>query len=377
MLKNNKLKPTKKQFEYQEWEFGLFLHFGIRTFYEGNKDWDKKEMDASAFNPEKLDCNQWIETAKAAGMKYAVLTAKHHDGFANWPSKYTDYSVASSPWKNGKGDVVREFVEACRRNGIRPGLYYSPADSKSNSYYKDNGDFDKYFINQITELLTWYGNIDILWLDGCGSEENKYDWKRIIEEIRKLQPGIRIFNMGDPDFRWAGNEAGIAPMPCWNVVDSVPFSVLTDKKDTLDDAGFMWLPAECDCRMREKNWFYSDSDEDTVKSLDELMGIYCYSVGRGANLILNIGPNRDGLLPKNDSERLLEFGEEIRRHFSNTIATISDFSVKDGKLIYKPLKPILINNIIIKENIMEGENVKRFKISAVPYPYGEVTNSYK
>lgn len=371
MNKGKCVKPNKRQLNYQDWEFGLFIHFGIRTFYEGHEDWDGKDMPLEAFNPVSLNCEEWIKTAKEAGMNYAVFVAKHHDGFANWPSKYTDYSVAGTPWKNGKGDIVREFVDACHKYNMKIGIYYSPADASSNKMKKTHKEYDDYFIAQISELLTQYGKIDILWFDGCGSEEHKYDWRRIISEIRRMQPNILIFNMGDPDFRWVGNESGIAPMPCLNTVDSVPFSIRTDKKDALNNSGFVWLPAECDCRMRESNWFYSDSDEDTVKSLEQLMGIYYYSVGRGANLILNIGPNRQGLLPDKDAKRLLEFGGEIKRRFSNPIASINDFTQCESQWTYEADKSILLNHVVIKENLTNGESVKKFKISICPYPYGD------
>lgn len=372
-----KIKPTMRQMEFQEWEFGIFLHFGIRTYYEGHRDWDGEQMPAEVFNPEKLDCDQWIKTAKNAGMNYSVFVAKHHDGFANWPSKYTDYSVASTPWKGGKGDVVLEYVNACRKYGMRTGIYYSPADASLEKTVKSGKEYDDYFIGQIGELLTGYGKIDVLWFDGCGSEGHRYDWKRIMAEIRKMQPEILIFNMGDPDFRWVGNEAGIAPSPCWNVVDSVPFSILTDKKEHLGEEGFCWLPAECDCRMRLENWFYSEKDENTVKSLDELMGIYYYSVGRGANLLLNIGPDRRGLLPELDTQRLTEFGEEIKRRFSNPIATLEDCKVEEGKWKYTPSVPVLLDHVVIKEDLTKGENVKRFRITINPYPGGEAIIVYE
>lgn len=365
MSENIRIKPTKKQLTYQEWEFGLFAHFGIRTFYEGHVDWDGKGMSPQGFHPTHLDCEQWIRTAKEAGMKYAVFTAKHHDGFANWPSKYTDYSVASTPWKNGKGDVVREFVDACRKYDIRPGLYYSPADASSNSFQKDVKAYDDYFIAQISEILMQYGEIDILWFDGCGSEGHNYDWKRIIGEIRRMQPNINIFNMGDPDFRWVGNEQGIAPLPCWNVVESVPFSVQTQEYEALQGKEFAWLPAECDCKMR-LNWFYSDSDEHTMKSFDQLMGIYYYSVGRGANLLLNIGPDRQGLLPGKDAQILLEMGNEIKRRFSHPLATFTDFTYDDGKWIYTPEYPEVMDHVIIQEDLTEGESVRKFRICALP-----------
>lgn len=362
-------KPTPRQMEYQDWEFGIFLHFGIRTFHEGHRDWDGKPMDPAAFDPAGLDCDQWVLAAKDAGAKYMVLTAKHHDGFANWPSKTTDFSVAASPWKGGQGDVVGEFTDACRRHGIRAGLYYSPAEWNSPSY-DDEKAYDEYFITQVSEILTGYGPIDILWFDGCGSEGHEYDWPRICREIRRMQPEILLFNMGDPDFRWVGNESGLAPRPSWNTVDAVDFSVQTDEKEALAAGGATWLPAECDCRMRERNWFYSDADADTVKSVDELMGLYDYSVGRGANLLVNIGPDRRGLLPDPDAGRLAEFGEALRRRLENPVAQTGDFE-RTGQSWHCTLDPpALIDLAVLQEDLAEGESVRRFTVAIDSVPYG-------
>ena len=178
--------------------------------------------------------------------------------------------MKNTPCKNGKGDVVREFTDACRKYGLKVGLYYSPAQFGSAKC--DPKEYDDYFINQVSELLTNYGKIDYLWFDGCGSEEHKYDEQRIVNAIRSLQPGILLFNMWDPDTRWVGNESGVAPSPSRLSVSELEFSVLTEEKAALNEAHF--LPVECDCMMRLDNWFYSDSDEDTVKSPDELMGLY-------------------------------------------------------------------------------------------------------
>lgn len=363
MSEVKKLVPTKKQLAFQQWEFGLFIHFGLRTFYEGYVDFDERTMAPEAFNPENLDCDQWIRTAKEAGMEYAVLTAKHHDGFSNWPSAYTEFSVAHSQWKNGEGDVVREFIDACRKYDVKPGLYYSPYDGSVDFYKdKDSKAYDDYFVNQITELLDNYGDIDILWFDGAGSEEHEYDWKRIVKVIRSLQPNILIFNMADPDFRWVGNEDGLAPLPCWNVVDNVEVSIYKDEQEKLRQT--RWLPAECDVQMRA-NWFYSENDEHTIKSLEELMGMYYLSVGRGTNLLLNIGPDREGKLPAKDKDRLLTFGAEIRRRFSQPLATKSAFIEQDGKWIYEAEEPHLIDHVVIEEDLTEGENVKSFSLTII------------
>ncbi len=361
------LKIKQKQLDFLDWEFGVFFHFGIRTFYEGHKDWDMQDMPLSGFKPANLNCEQWIRVSKEAGARYAVLVCKHHDGFANWPSAYTEYSVKNTPWKDGKGDVVREFTDACKKYGLKVGLYYSPAQFGSNSM--SSSEYDDYFINQLSELLTNYGKIDYLWFDGCGSENHQYDTKRIVKAIRDMQPDILLFNMWDPDTRWVGNESGLAHMPNHNIVNELNFSVQTDKKDALDKNAF--LPVECDFRMRLRNWFYSDSDEDTVKDLNELLGIYQYSVGRGANMLLNVGPDRDGLIPEKDAARLLELGAEIKRRYGSSLYTVKAPEGAGGRYEIKLPNHTVVDTVILKENITDGEKITSVKVFACPYEYGE------
>jgi alpha-L-fucosidase len=379
MAQSTSVRPTPRQLEFQDWEFGLFLHFGIRTFYEGHRDWDNKPMSPENFNPAQLDCNQWAQVARDAGAKYFVLTAKHHDGFALWPSKYTEFSVAQAPWKNGRGDVVREYVEACRTHDLAVGLYYSPADW-SNPHYDDPQQYDDYFIAQVSELMSGYGPIDMLWFDGCGSEGHQYNWPRIIGEIRRQQPNILIFNMGDPDYRWIGNEAGIAPLPCWNVVESVPFSIQTDEQEQV--AQPMWLPAECDCRIRDLNWFYADADADTVKSLDELLGLYYLSVGRGCNLLINISPDRRGLLPDLDSQQLRELGAEVQRRFAQPLATLAEFEADQSTLTWTwkvtdERSWTLLDHVMVQEDLTQGEQVRQWSLEVRPFPHGDWLTIYK
>ena len=357
----------EKQLEFLDWEMGAFFHFGIRTFYEGHKDWDMKEMPLEGFRPTELDCEQWIRTIKEAGMKYAILVCKHHDGFANWPSAYTDYSVANTPWKDGKGDVVREFTDACRKYDIKVGLYYSPA--QFGSAQMDGAEYDNYFINQISELLTIYGQIDYLWFDGCGSEGHQYDTARIVGEIRRLQPEILIFNMWDADTRWVGNESGMVPMPNHNIVSELDFSVQTEEKDSLAEVRF--LPGECDCRIRLSNWFYSDSDLHTLKSVDELMGLYYYSVGKGANLLLNIGPDRRGLLPGDDAARLLEFGKKVKEMFSRPLAGLEEAEKTDRTYSVSLKEHNLINHVVLEEVMTGGGHIEKFAVYVYPYCYGD------
>jgi len=257
---------------------------------------------------------------------------------------------------------VREFTDACRRHGMHSGLYYSPAEW-GNPVFKDAKAYDDHFIAQISELLTGYGELDVLWFDGCGSEGHTYDWARIVKEIRRMQPRILIFNMGDPDYRWVGNEAGVAPWPCWNTVEEVPFSIQTMAKEKV--GGPKWLPAECDCRMRERNWFYEDADEHTVKSVDELMGLYYLSVGRGCNLLLNIGPDRRGLLPDKDAARLLEFGAEIRRRFGHPLPIRAVKPLGETAFQYDLAEPAPVDHVVLQEDMTEGEFVRRFSLKVL------------
>jgi alpha-L-fucosidase len=362
------VKPTPRQLEYQDWELGLFMHFGIRTFHEAHRDWDNKPMSPENFLPAQLDCNQWAGVARQAGFKYGVLTAKHHDGFANWPSKSARVSVSASPWMNGKGDVIRQYVEALRGHGLGVGLYYSPAEWGRVDFGGDAKAYDDYFISQVRELLEPYGPIDLLWFDGCGSAGHQYDWPRIIGEIRRMQPGVMIFNMGDPDIRWVGNEEGFAPVPIWNVVDVA--GVPGDPTRMKSAAPRKWLPVECDCRLRGYNWFYSDNDEDTIKSVDVLMGMYYCSVGRGCNMLINVAPDRRGLIPDKDARRLIEFGGEIRRRFSRPIATLKDFEqVEENCWQYKVNGLFDVDHVVVQEDIARGEHVRKFRIE-FPVPPG-------
>lgn len=358
---------TSQQLKFQDWELGLFLHFGIRTYFDNRRDWDSGLMSPEAFNPEKLDCEQWIKTASDAGFRYAVLTTKHHDGFALWPSEHTDYSVKSSPWRGGKGDVVREYVDACAKHRFGVGIYYSPAQVSGDGQgikMENASAYDDYFIAQVSELLGGqYGSIDMIWFDGCGSENHSYDWPRIVKEIRRMQPDILIFNMADPDYRWNGNEAGLAQKPSWNVTDKLRGSdkeMMTAPK---------WLPVECDLMLHDKHWFFEHNDEHTIKSVEELLGIYSYSVGRGANMLLNVGPNPAGLLPLEDSQRLHEFGAAIQQRFSNPIVSLtgSELSFKDNRCTWRPEKPVLIDQVILAEDTAHGEHVRDYVIEIDSY----------
>jgi len=372
-----KLKPNAKQLSFLDWEFGIFFHFGIRSFYPGHHDWDGKPMDAKAFNPTNLDCHQWVKMAKDAGATYAIMTTKHHDGFALWPTAYSSYSVTSAPWKNGKGDVVKEFTDACREAGLKVGLYYSPAQWGEAAPLKDPKAYDDYFIHQIEELLGHYGKIDYLWFDGCGSEGHEYDKARIVKRIFELQPDILTFC--DPDWApgvcWVGNEDGFAALDNPYVRNKWDFSIESKAPVLLEKESF--LPSECDCKLRS-TWFH-DNNENTIKDLDTLFGMYEMSVGHGANLLLDVGPDEHGLIPEADYNRVQELGEKIRHVYGKPndygpvtkeadgtyTITNPDFYVKD---IEQDPTVGLTNRVVIQEDLTNGVGVKSFKLYAyLPY----------
>ncbi|MCL2407638.1 MAG: alpha-L-fucosidase [Defluviitaleaceae bacterium] len=356
------MKPSKQQLDFLSWEMGAFFHFGIRTFYEGHRDWDGKIMPLEGFNPTQLDCEQWIKTVYDAGLKYAILVCKHHDGFANWPSKYSDYHVGLTPWKGGNGDVVREFVDACHKYGIKVGLYYSPAEA--NFKDREAKEYDDYFINQISELLDGtYGKVDYLWFDGNGSAGHEFDKPRIIKAIRGHQPEILIFNMWDPDVRWVGNEGGMAGVLNRNLSTQIEFDDRDLSSIPMDEISF--LPSECDFMMRNHNWFYSEYDVHTAKSVEELIGLYYLSVGCGSNFLINIGPDRRGLLPGVDAKRLVDFGNAIRERFANPIpGTVA--VREDGLNITLDGSPF-VNTLIFEEDLTNGEMIEEFAVYMTSY----------
>jgi len=288
--------PTPSQLAWQRIEMTMFLHFGVNTFT--NREWGEGKEDPAIFNPSALDAKQWARTAKDAGFGLVILTAKHHDGFCLWPSKLTDHCVKKSAWKDGKGDVVREFTDACRDAGLKIGLYLSPWDRHERCYGTD--DYNTHFKNQLTELLTGYGTIDEVWFDGaCGEGPNGkkqvYDWDGYYGVIRKLQPQAVIAICG-PDVRWVGNESGVAR--------AGESSVQKRGNDAV------WYPAECDVSIRP-GWFYHPNEDAKVKPLDHLLDIYFRSVGRNSVLLLNVPPDRRGLLADPDVKRLQEFRAAI------------------------------------------------------------------
>ncbi len=312
------IKPSPQQVEWQDLEIGVLIHFGLNTFT--NKEWGDGTVDPKLFNPSQLDPEQWVEAAEAAGAKYLILVAKHHDGFCLFPNPQTRYSVASSPWKNGKGDLVKDVAEACRRHGLKFGVYLSPWD-RHEPAYAVNSIYDRFYRAQVAELATRNGSLVEFWLDGAGSEGHVYNFDQYVETLRTYQPNTLIFAdvgfLKYGDIRWVGNEDGIAPEENWSVVDRLGY--------------LRWRPAECDTPLREAHWFWHPNDEKSLKPLSQLLEIYHQSVGRGAQLVLGLAPDERGLLPESDVARLREFGEALRKIYSNNLARKGSVRADSGE----------------------------------------------
>ena len=337
--------PSERQLTYEKMEFFCFIHFTVNTFT--GSEWGDGKEDVSIFNPTELDARQWVKTAKDAGMKGLILTCKHHDGFCLWPSKYTEHSVKNSPYKNGKGDIVREVSEACKEFGLKFGIYLSPWDRNNSSYGKGK-EYDDYYVNQLTELLTEYGELYTIWLDGaCGEGANgkvqKYDWNRYYKVMRELQPNA-VISISGPDVRWCGNEAGEVRESEWSVVakDMTDPSITAELSQHEDNEEFrdrpldetqsdlgsrerlknekelVWYPAETDVSIRP-GWFYHEEEDDKVRSFENLKDIYLKSVGGNTTLLLNIPPMKSGKIHEKDMAILKRLGEFINDTFKNNL----------------------------------------------------------
>lgn len=381
--------PSQRQLNWFEMEQYAFIHFGVNTFTD--REWGDGTEPESIFNPEKLDCDQWVAAIKQAGMKGMVLTAKHHDGFCLWPSAYTEHSVKNSPMQR---DVVREASEACRRGGIKFGFYLSPWDRNCKLYGTEA--YNDYFCNQLTELLTNYGEIFYVWFDGaCGEGPNGrkqvYDYPRYFELIRKYQPNAVIFNDKGPDIRWCGNEAGVARAAEWAVVPTDmcgfaesqtgkgpraetgdlsylynSYKKIGDLHQILYAQGLAFVPSEIDTSIR-KGWFWHREEEP--KSLEELFRIYLSSVGNNACLHLNLPPTTDGLIDARDVARLKEFGDFIRARFSNPISYTVDEVTRPGSVqrefkVRLDRKVTDLSTVVLREDLTQGQRVENFVIFA-------------
>jgi len=325
--------PSERQLAWHEMEYYMFVHFTVNTFTD--KEWGYGDEPESVFNPTELDCRQWAKTASDAGMKGIIITAKHHDGFCLWPSAYTEHSVKNSPWRDGKGDVVMELRKACDEYGLKMGVYLSPWDRNSAVY--STPEYLVYYRNQLKELLTKYGDIFEVWFDGAnggdgyygGAREvrridNKtyYDWPNTHKIVRELQPAAVMFSDAGPDIRWVGNESGMGSITNWCLLNKDEMYPGGDFASILGeghDDGNYWVPAEVDVSIR-RGWFYHQSQDSLVRSPENLMELYYSSVGRNSNLLLNIPPDRRGLLHENDVKSLMSFRELREKEFANELA---------------------------------------------------------
>jgi alpha-L-fucosidase len=383
--------PRASQLAWQAAPFYLFMHFGPNTFT--GLEWGAGSENEALFYPTAMDCRQWCRIAKAAGAAGIIITAKHHDGFCLWPSAYSNHTVAQSKWKNGKGDVLKELSEACREAGISFGVYLSPWDRNHPAY--GTPAYNEVFIHMMKEVVHHYGPFFEFWWDGANGEgpngkKQVYDWHRFEDTIRKIAPQTMVFSDIGPDIRWVGNENGMAGTTNWNLLDTAGFhrGIGSPPNDTLNQGnvyGKNWIPAECDVSIRP-GWFYHPSEDSLIKSPETLFGIYLKSVGRGANLILNVPPDRRGLISDKDSAALIDFARLRLESFFyeliiNENAVIfwegqnitgilgdgnGDFTLgphfKKGYIEILFPKQLSVNCIFLKEELAFGQRVSSFSV---------------
>ena len=389
--------PNQYQIDWQKLEYYMFIHFGPNTF--PNVEWGDGKEDPKVFNPSQLDCRQWAATAKAAGMKAIIITAKHHDGFCMWPSQYSAHTVRESVWKDGKGDVLKELSEACREYGLKFGVYLSPWDQNHPSY--GTPEYNQIFSNTLDEVLSSYGHVFEQWFDGANGEgpngkRQIYDWNLFHKTVFRNQPHAIIFSDVGPGCRWMGNERGVAGETNWSTMniegfapgrEAPPVRILNEG----EEGGAAWVPAETDVSIRP-GWFYGASTDNRVKTLGHLVDIYYTSVGRNSNLLLNVPPDRRGLIHPNDSTRLMELRKVIDETFAVNLAKGAKFTAshtrgKSSRFGAKNLgdenfdtywttdddqlsatieidfyKPQTFNRLVLQEYIPLGQRVKSFWI---------------
>lgn len=383
--------PNRRQLIIQEMKYYAFIHYGVNTFT--NREWGNGKESETIFNPKKQNTDQWCKAISDAGMKGVILTCKHHDGFCLWPTKTTEHSIKNSPYKNGKGDVVREVSESCKKYGLKFGVYLSPWDRNAKCY--GTPAYNDFYIEQLTELLTDYGDIFMLWLDGaCGARADgqpvqKYDFERIWSTAVKLQPDI-VMSGCAPDVRWIGNESGKTRESEWNVVpkfeydqQNIAANCQTDddmrkfqkrcQDVMLPDMGsreflsnydeFMWYPAEVDVSIR-LGWFFHPMQRLTLKSLNHLMKIYYHSAGNNSLMLLNIPPNKNGLFAKSDVKRLEEMGRWLRKEDELVIRDAEYKKSEDGFTVTLTFPMQSVDRIRIAEDTTKSQRVERFEIHA-------------
>lgn len=367
--------PSPAQLAWQRDELAMFIHFGVNTFTD--REWGDGSEDPAIFNPGALDARQWARAAREAGFKAMVLTAKHHDGFCLWPTRTTTHSVASSPWRGGEGDLVREFVDACRAEGVRPGVYLSPWD-RNHPTYGDSERYNDVYCDQLTELLTNYGAMAEVWFDGANGEgpngrRQVYDWPRFWGLVKQLQPESVIFSDAGPDVRWGGNEEGLAGDPNWSTVNParVPYPGISGEGiiEALqhgDPDGTAWRPAESDTSIRP-GWFYHSAEDTRVKSVDRLVELYFLSVGRNSKLLLNVPPTRDGLLHPTDVAHLAGMHRQLRTIFEEDLAAGRPTSWREtgeasAECTVELGRTVPVSAVRLEEQIELGQSVAGYSV---------------
>ena len=370
-------RPTAAQLRWQQDELALFLHFGVNTFT--NREWGDGTESPSIFAPTALDARQWARSARAAGFRAMVLTAKHHDGFCLWPTRTTTHSVASSPFRGGAGDVVREFTNACKAEGLAAGLYLSPWDRNS-PVYGDTARYNDLYADQLTELLTNYGPINEVWFDGANGEgpngkRQQYDWPRVWGLVRRHQPNAVIFSDAGPDVRWCGNERGVAGDTNWSTVDPTrvthPGSTdpgVTEALQQGDRDGTVWRPAEADTSIRP-GWFYHAAEDRRVRTAENLEELYLQSVGRNAKLLLNVPPTPAGLLHATDVAMLEGARVRLANLFGDPVTNAVQRWRQQGSTtgtltvsMSLPASPAIVRVVRIAEPIADGQRIARWSL---------------
>jgi alpha-L-fucosidase len=368
--------PSPAQVAWQDLEFTGFIHFGPNTFTD--REWGHGDEPAAVFNPTELDARQWVRVMKAAGIGGVVITAKHHDGFCNWPTAKSGHSVAGSPWRGGKGDVLRELSDACREAGMKFGVYLSPWD-RNNPAYGTGEPYNRYFRDQLREVLTGYGPVFEVWFDGaCGEGPNGkrqvYDFPGFERTVRELQPQAVIFSDVGPDIRWVGNEQGWAGDTCWSMLkvaghgrgaDNPP---PTSSLNEGDEDGEAWIPAECDVSIRP-GWFYHAAEDGKVKTPQQLFDLWERSVGHNANFHLNFPVDRRGLIHENDAKAALGLRALLDATYGTGTDRVRSWKVAqpaDGRTVTvdAELDPArAFDRVVLREPIELGQRVRRFRVS--------------
>jgi alpha-L-fucosidase len=399
--------PSARQLAWHDLQFYGFLHFTVNTFTD--REWGYGDEAETIFNPTGFDARQWARVARDAGMTGLIITAKHHDGFCLWPSRFTDHSVKRSPWKGGTGDVVGELARACREFGLKFGVYLSPWDRNHAQYGRP--DYLTYYRSQLRELLTWYGPVFEVWFDGAnggdgyygGARETRridratyYDWPTTWALVRELQPRAVMFSDAGPDVRWVGNERGVAFPTSWyplNRQGLYPGHPDYQQLAAGTPDGTDWVPPEVDVSIRP-GWFYHAAEDSKVKTVEKLVEIYEQSVGRGANLLLNIPPDRRGLIPEADAARLREFGALIASTYKTDLARrararseqvrggsprfaaaqvndgnpatywTTDDGVTSAAIVLEWTSPVRFDRVVIQEAVAVGQRVEAWSVEA-------------